>query len=98
MTNLDLDKTQIAEFCRRWKVEELSLFGSVLRDDFRPDSDVDIMVVFASDARIGLIGFCRMQAELSELVGRNVDLVTKSGLKPLIRDAVIQQSELLYAA
>ena len=98
MIKIDLDKTRIAQFCRKWKVEELSLFGSVLRDDFGPDSDVDVMVTFAPDAHVGLIAFSEMQIELSDMLGREVDLVTKTGLKPLIKDAVIKDSELLYAA
>jgi uncharacterized protein len=95
---LELDKARIAEFCRKWHISELSVFGSALRDDFRPDSDVDVMVVLGPDAHVGLIGFCQMQIELSEMLGREVDLVTKSGLKPRIRENVIAEAELLYAA
>ena len=98
MIRLDLDKGMIADFCRNWHVAEMSIFGSALRDDFRPDSDIDVMVVFEPDARIGLIGFSQMQIELSQMLGREVDLVTKKGLKPRIREHVISESELLYAA
>ena len=95
---LGLDHTRIADFCRRWKINELAVFGSALRDDFGEDSDVDVLVVFSPDAHVGLIGFSKMQLELSEIVGRSVDLVTKGGLRPLIRDAVLAEAETLYAA
>ena len=95
---IDLDRAKIAYFCRRWNVSELALFGSVLRDDFTEESDVDVMVTFAPGASIGLIAFSRMQLELSDIIGRNVDLVTKNSLRPLIKDAVLAQAETLYAA
>jgi len=98
---IELDTDQIAEFCRRWNVIELALFGSVLRDDFGPESDVDVLVTFAADARVGLIILGKMEielGELAELLGRKVDLVTKGGLKSIIRDRVLATSEVLYAA
>ncbi|MDO8585725.1 MAG: nucleotidyltransferase family protein [Armatimonadota bacterium] len=95
---IQIDRSKIADFCRRWNVEQLSLFGSVLREDFRADSDVDVLVRFGSDAHIGLIGFSRMEDELSELLGWKVDLVTVGGLKALIRDSVLAEAEVLYAA
>lgn len=70
----------------------------MLRPDFGPESDVDILVDFEPDAMIGLIDFGRLQRALSELIGRDVDLVTKAGLKPAIRDWVLSQARLLYAA
>ena len=94
--NIDTDK--IADFCRRWNVTELALFGSVLRDDFGPESDVDVLVTFAPDARVGLITLGKMEIELAELLGRKVDLVTKGGLKSLIRDEILSSSKVLYAA
>ena len=92
------DLGRIEDFCGRWKVTELSLFGSVLRGDFRKDSDVDVLVTFAPDARVGLITLSKMEQELSVMFGHKVDLVTKGGLKPLIRDEVLSQAEVLYAA
>ena len=68
---------RIEAFCHRWKVRELSLFGSVLRDDFGPDSDVDVLVTFADDARWGLFDLGRMEDELRAIFGRDVDLVTR---------------------
>jgi len=93
---LDIDK--IAEFCRRWNVTEFALFGSVLRDDFGPESDVDVLVTFAPDARVGLITLGKMEIELAALLGRKVDLVTRGGLRSLIRDQVLATAEVLYAA
>jgi hypothetical protein len=95
---LDIDAEQIADFCRRWKVAELALFGSVLHDTFRKDSDVDVLVTFAPDAHIGLIGLSRMEQELSDLLQRKVDLVTKGGLKSAIREEILREAEILYAA
>jgi len=95
---VQIDMERIAEFCRKWNVEQLSLFGSVLRDDCRPDSDVDVLVRFSPDAHIGLIGFSRMEDELSELLSRKVDLVTVAGLKELIRDSILAEAEIVYAA
>ena len=94
---IPIPKTEIGEFCRRNQVKSLALFGSVLRADFRPDSDVDILVEFQPGARIGFLAMSRMQRELAELLQRPVDLVPKDGLKSLIRDAVLADSEVVYA-
>ena len=75
---LNLDRLRV--FCEKWHVTELALFGSVLRPDFRHDSDVDFLVSFSDDAHIGL-GIVRMQDELRALVGRNIDLVTRKGIE-----------------
>jgi predicted nucleotidyltransferase len=72
---------QIAEFCRRWNVSEFALFGSVLRDDFRPDSDVDVLVTWAPDAHISLFDYAPMKEELESMFGRRVDLVSKEGIE-----------------
>jgi predicted nucleotidyltransferase len=88
----------IRALCRQYRVKELALFGSALRDDFRPDSDLDFLVEFQPDARISLFGFSRLQYELEDLTHRRVDLVSKNGLKPLIRDAILREREILYAA
>lgn len=89
---------QIAEICRRYHVRELMLFGSALREDFRPDSDFDLLVEFEPDAPIGLIELGNMEGELEDLFGRKVDLVPKQGLKPLIRDNVLNSAEPVYAS
>ncbi len=94
---IPIPRTKITEFCRRNQVKSLALFGSVLRADFRPDSDVDILVEFQPEARIGFMAMSRMQRELTELLHRPVDLVPKDGLKPLIRDDVLANIEVVYA-
>jgi uncharacterized protein len=72
---------RIADFCRRWKIRELSLFGSALRDDFGPDSDVDLLARFAPDADWSLFDHARMERELIEILGREVDLVNRSAVE-----------------
>jgi len=76
-----IPQDQIAEFCKRWKITEFALFGSVLREDFRPDSDVDVLVSFSPDARWGLLAMSRMERELETLFGREVDLVTRPSVE-----------------
>lgn len=88
----------LAELCRRYRVRELSLFGSMARGDNRPDSDIDILVEFQPNSGIGLMEYAGLMFDLSDLMGRKVDLVSKKGLKPLIRDEVLQEARLLYAA
>lgn len=89
---------QLDELCRRYGVRELAVFGSVTRDDFRDESDVDILVEFHSGVHNGLFAFVRLQRELEDLLGRKVNLVPKAGLKPLIRDHAIESSRIIYAA
>ena len=96
--NIPFDRDRIADLCRRWNVVELAVFGSVARGDSREDSDLDVMVTFAPDAHIGLLSLARMENELSAMFNRKVDLVTKGGLKPLIRDEILAEAEVLYAA
>jgi uncharacterized protein len=95
---LDIPKDKLAEFCRRNRIRRLSLFGSVLRDDFRPDSDVDVLVELEPDARVGLIGLAGMELELTALFGRKVDLRTPAELSRYFRDEVLAQAEVQYAA
>jgi predicted nucleotidyltransferase len=87
----------IADFCRRHHIKRLALFGSVLRDDFGPDSDVDVLVEFDPDHIPGL-AFFGMQDELSEIIGRRVDLNTPGFLSPYFRDDVIASADVLYDA
>ena len=89
---------RFADVCRIYQVHELSVFGSVLTDQFGPASDVDFLVVFESDAEIGFLALAKMQRELSNLVHRPVDLVPKTGLKPAIREAVLAEAQVVYAA
>ena len=94
---LEVPRDAIAEFCRRHHIRRLALFGSALRDDFRPDSDVDVLVEFDAAHMPGL-EFFSMQAELSAMLGRNVDLNTPKFLSPAFRDEVLAEAEVLYDA
>ena len=95
--DLDVSPEQIAEFCRRHHVHRFMLFGSVLREDFGPDSDVDVLVEFESGHTPGL-AFFGMQEELSSLLGKKVDLNTPRCLSRHFRDDVLGHAEVLYAA
>ena len=95
---ISIPQDQVADFCRRNQIRTFSLFGSVLREDFGPDSDVDVLVEFDPEAHIGFMALGRMQRELAELLGRRVDLVPRDGLKPQIRDSVLDSALVLYAA
>ena len=88
----------IEEVCRRYSVQELSVFGSTARGDFRPESDIDLLVDFAPGAKVGLWEFGHLERELQSLFGRKVDLVSKHGLKPRVRRSVLQDAKILYAA
>jgi hypothetical protein len=89
-------RDRLEAFCRKWGVRELSLFGSVLRADFGPDSDVDVLVEFSPDATSSLWDWTAMQDELSELFGRRVDLVSKDGLRnPFRRARILAAREVL---
>jgi uncharacterized protein len=96
---LPIDHDWIVDFCRRWRIQELALFGSVLRNDFRPDSDVDVLVTFAPNAPWTLWDLSRMRFELEELFGRKVDLVEKKALRnPFRRQAILADQQVVYAA
>jgi hypothetical protein len=89
---------RIRDFCRKWKVKELSLFGSVLHDGFRRDSDVDVLVEFSDDAPWDLWDLAAMQTELAAIFGRDVDLVEKQGLRnPFRRRSILNAREIVYA-
>ena len=92
----DIPYTQLADYCRRNRIAYLALFGSAVRGELRPDSDIDLLVEFAPDARIGFLALGRMQRELATLFGRPVDLVPRGGLKRLIRQEVLQSARVLY--
>ena len=101
-SRIDLSVGELTGFCRRWKIVELALFGSVLRPDFRPDSDVDMLVTFAADAQWSLFDHVRMQDELSNLLKRSVDLVSRKGIEKsrnyIRRREILDSSEVIYAA
>ena len=96
--HLRVDSDELAEFCRRNHIRRLSLFGSVLGDDFGPGSDVDVLVDFEPGHRIGLIKMAGMEIELSRLFGRKVDLRTPQDLSRYFRDEVVSSAEVQYAA
>ncbi len=95
--HINVNRARLADFCRRHHIRRLALFGSVLRDDFGPESDVDVLVEFEPGHVPGL-AFIEIEAELSELIGRKVDLSTPGFLSPYLRDEVRSQAEVQYAA
>lgn len=99
---IDIPREHIAAFCRRWNIDELALFGSVLGGDFRAESDVDVLVRFHPDARPTLFDMVRMQNDLQGILGRKVDLVSRraieSSTNPIRRKAILESAEVVYAA
>ncbi len=91
----------LIDFCQRWKIVELAVFGSALREDFRPDSDIDLLVSFEPDARWSLLDFVRMQEELQAHFGRAVDLVSRRGIErsenAIRRRNILESAEVVYA-
>ncbi len=96
-TRIVIDRERLADFCRRNHIRKLALFGSVLRDDFRPDSDVDVLVEFEPGHVPGL-RFFALERELSEVLGRKVDLNTPNFLSPYFRGRVLAEAEVQYVA
>lgn len=96
---IEFPTEELEAFCRKWLVEELSVFGSALREDFRDDSDVDVLVRFAPDAQWDLFDWVDMAAELETIAGREVDLVAETGLRnPFRRAEIMSSREIVYAA
>ncbi len=96
---VEIPPAAIDVLCRKWRVAELALFGSVLRSDFGPDSDIDILVTFAPDAKWDLMDFVMMKDELEALFGRSVDLVEKPAIRnPILRREILSHNEVVYAA
>ena len=96
---IQLPDRTIADFCRRWEIREFSLFGSVLRDDFRPESDIDVVVSFEPGAVWSLLDIAAMQEELTGILGRPVDLVEAEALRnPYRRAAILGSRRVVYAA
>lgn len=93
---IQIPQARIAEFCRKHHIRRLALFGSVLREDFQPESDLDVLVEFEPDRTPGL-AFFAMQDELSEVMGRTVDLNTPESLSRYFRDEVLRNAEVIYA-
>lgn len=93
-----VDREKIAEFCRRHHIKRLALFGSVLREDFGPDSDVDVLVEFEEGHAVGYLTFAGIARELTDLLGRSADIHTSTALKPRIRAEIAETAAMLYAA
>lgn len=100
--HIPIDQHQITAFCQRWKITEFALFGSVLREDFRPDSDVDTLVTFAADADWSLFDHIEMEDELSAVLGRKVDIVSRRAIERsenwIRREAILSTAEPIYVA
>lgn len=100
--NIAIDREKIAEFCRTWKIVELDLFGSVLRDDFQAESDVDVLATFAPDATWSLLDHVEMEAELSTILGRPVDLVSRRAVERspnwIRKKAILNSAQPCYVA
>ena len=99
---IDVDRTRLAAFCRKWNVRELAVFGSAVREDFRPDSDVDVLVRFAPTSTPSLFDLAVMSEELEAVLGRPVDLLTRPAVEqsrnPYRKAAILASAETLYAA
>lgn len=93
---ISIPKDKISEFCRQNQIRRLSLFGSVLREDFSPDSDVDILVEFEPGTRVGMIRFSGLEIELSNIIGRKVDLNTPGFLSKYYRDRILTEANVQY--
>ncbi|MHB0877442.1 MAG: nucleotidyltransferase family protein [Anaerolineae bacterium] len=97
-----LDRKRLGDFCRRWHITEFAFFGSVLRDDFRPDSDIDVLVAFAPESGVTLFDLVGMQDELEGILGREVHLVSRRAIErsrnPLRRQEILSSAEVLDVA
>ena len=98
--NIEIPKAQIVDFCQRWKITEFALFGSVLRDDFRPDSDIDVLATFEPDFHSTLLKLMEMEEELEAIFERKVDFVSKRALEQslnyLRRKAILNSAQVIY--
>lgn len=99
---IELPMSKIEDFCQRWNISELALFGSVLRDDFRSDSDIDVLVTFAPNRQISFADFLQAEEELAQLLGREVDLVSRQAVENsrnyIIRKHILKSAKVIYVA
>ena len=94
-----IPRKKISEFCRHWNVVEFALFGSALRDDFRPDSDVDVLVTFSGEAQISLFDLVQMKLDLEKIFHRPVDIIEKDTLEnPFRKREILRTAQVIYAA
>ena len=100
--NVEASREEVAAFCERWQVTQLAIFGSALREDFGPESDIDLLVSFEDSARHTLFDMVRMEEELESIFGRQIDLVSRRGIEKsqnyLRRKAILESAELLYGS
>ena len=97
-TKIRIPRKKVAEFCRRWGVVEFSLFGSILREDFRPDSDVDVLVTFSQEAQISLFDLVQMKIDLEKIFHRPVDIIEKDALEnPFRKREILRTAQVVYA-
>ncbi len=100
--HIDIPKETIGKFCIKWKIREFAFFGSVLHDDFRPDSDIDVLVTFGEDAKHTLFDLVHMEKELKEIFGRKMDIVSRRGIESsrnyIRKNAILSSAEAVYAA
>jgi predicted nucleotidyltransferase len=98
---IDLDSLAIRDFCSKWKINELSVFGSILRDDFKPDSDIDFLISYDQDAEWDMSDVVIMKGELARIVGRSVDIISRAAIERsdnrFIKKEVLSTSEPVYA-
>lgn len=102
MQHIPISQKQLADFCQRWQIVELAVFGSVTRSDFGPESDIDVLVRFADDAHWGLFAYVAMQQELESLCERRVDLISRRGIEAsrnrVRSEAILSSAQVLYAS
>jgi predicted nucleotidyltransferase len=100
--HIDVPKERIAAFCKEWKIREFALFGSVLREDFSPHSDVDVLVTFSEDAEHSLSDLVHMEDELEKLFGRSVEMVSRRCVEAsrnyTMKNAILNSAEAIYAS
>jgi hypothetical protein len=98
-SKIDIPKEKIEDFCRRWKIKEMAIFGSALRDDFGPESDIDLLVTFSEEARWSLFDWLEMIEELKKITGRDIDLVDRESIRnPFRRRSILARMEVIYGA
>lgn len=99
---IEIPYDQIADFCKRWKIQEFALFGSVLREDFGPDSDIDVLITHTSDAKWNLYDLVHMTEELEAIFGRKVDILNRQGIERsdnhLLRQIILNSARIIHAA
>ena len=98
-SKIEIPKEKIEDFCRRWKIKEMAIFGSALRDDFGPESDIDLLVTFSEEARWTLFDWAEMIEELKKITGRDIDLVDRESIRnPFRRRSILARMEAIYGA